>query len=672
MKVQKIVLSTLFLACLPVSANVVDVSFTGVGGHTLGILLGRDENLAFYLTPQYPTSLGGLTIFQPKDFTTTEDLILQWQDSGYSALSVPDFDINQILQSYPSAPESEEGVSAYLDVFGEAPVDDQTYKLYVDQLIEGEFFNIGIPLKEVDSFALYGASNTHQYFIDLTSESITTLYRCDRELVNPSIRIDEQSEACPVLDAGIGYQSLSLGVRTVTSSDRVIVSDSEAGKHKVYSGDLLGNRIGFSADPGDLAVLIEEKPLNAIFLEESGRSGLFSSTLPPEKYYTNQTFSRNGTLQFNDTYYAYIENPYRGETTLKVCEYETVSPKTDVFTGNTEDGYFLCKNGINNEEVILRNNLMIRGGIEKGFIPSFALSSDTRIATAYYGGYRTKFATPVIIDIETGEETYLSRDMKSALIDKFGNDFMVAVEEAVLEILDEDLKTSYQNFSESPLPDGLLADITEDQYISLITEIINRFALQPGVYSEFLKTNAISETRISTNTTVGGEAGVWQGQAFQFIGSSTLQTPFGTFEFESDEPLSVEGTVKLPGAVVPEGGIEVTLLGDQGDRHELISDANGAFSITNPTSDNYEITLSYPNHVFECANVDLSTGTFGEFEMLAGDVNDDGEISSADQWIFYLRAFYPSTDFDLNNDGVVNNTDRNIISTNRGAVQCDL
>jgi hypothetical protein len=58
--------------------------------------------------------------------------------------------------------------------------------------------------------------------------------------------------------------------------------------------------------------------------------------------------------------------------------------------------------------------------------------------------------------------------------------------------------------------------------------------------------------------------------------------------------------------------------------------------------------------------------------MLAGDVNNDGEISSADQWIFYFRAFYPSTDFDLNNDGAVNNADRNIISTNRGAVQCDL
>jgi hypothetical protein len=671
MKIQKIVLSTLFLACLPVSANVIDVSFTGVGADGIGYLIGRDENLAFFLTAQ-SSSGAGLTTFQPKEFTTTEDLILQWQDSGYSALNIPGLNINQLLQSYPSAPESEEGIAAYVDAFSELPLDDQTYKLNVDKLILDEFDNIGIPLKEVDFFTFYGASNTHQYFIDLTSKSITTLYRCDKELVNPSIRIDEQPEACPILDAGIGYQFLSLGVHTVTSDDRVIVSDNETGTHKVYSRDLLGNNIGFSAEPGDLAALTEEMPLNAIFLEESGRSGLFSSTLPPKKIYTNQTFSRNATLQFNDTYYAYVENPYRGETTLRVCEYEIVSPQTNPFTGSTEDGHFLCENGINNEEEILRDNLMIRGDVEKGFLPNFALSPDTRIATAYYASYRTMFATPVIIDIETGEETYLSRDMKSALIDKFSNEFMVAVENAVLEILDDDLKISYQNFSESPLPDGLRADITEDQYISSITEIMNRFALQPGVYEEFLETDAISETRIRRNTTVGGEAAVWQGKVFQFIGSSTLQTPFGTFEFESDEPLSVEGAVKLPGTVVPEGGIEVTLIGDQGDRHELISDANGVFSITDPTSDNYEITFSYPNHVFECANVDLSSGTFGEFEMLAGDVNDDGEISSADQWIFYLRAFYPSTDFDLNNDGVVNNTDRNIISTNRGAVQCDL
>jgi|TARA_B110000211_G_scaffold231050_1_gene291841 hypothetical protein len=109
-----------------------------------------------------------------------------------------------------------------------------------------------------------------------------------------------------------------------------------------------------------------------------------------------------------------------------------------------------------------------------------------------------------------------------------------------------------------------------------------------------------------------------------------------------------------------------------GERLEITTDNNGIFSILNPVSTTYELTFSTDNHVFECANVDLSSGTFGEFEMLAGDVNNDGEISSADQWIFYFRAFYPSTDFDLNNDGVVNNTDRNIISTNRGAVQCDL
>lgn len=615
--------------------------------------------------------LGGQIKYQPKNYNSAEDLINQWKNSNTSLFEP----YNLLLENYPSIPETQEGQAIYTDTFAGDLNDDTEFKKNIDSFITETLFSSGLLVQEGSPFMFYGGSNSHLYFIDLTSQTITTLYRCDKTSFNASVAIDDQADVCQIVEASTGYQFRSLSVKTVTSDDKSVISDNLSGTHKIFSGSNPVSPVSFglSAEPNEIISLIDSMPLNAMFFEETGRSGLFTSTLPPKKVYTGQMTSSNSSLEFNNTYYAYIDSPLNDTAVLKICEYTAVTPLPGPFVPETE-GYFICnnENSLDTSESILLDALTPLGSnmVQEGYIRSFALSPTDKLATAYYGGTKTMFPTPLVIDINTGEETYLAGYMKAALVQKLGTEFMTAVEDAVLESLDDAVIDNYPNMPDSPESARLPADITQEQYTALITEVINRFALQDGVYSDFLTNDRITNFYIRRDFQI--EEGHWNKNSFRFLNEFTLQTPIGTFEFESDEPLSVEGTVKLPGTVVPEGGIEVTLLGDQGDRHELLSNANSVFSITNPSSDNYEITFSYPNHVFECANVDLSSGTFGEFEMLAGDVNNDGEISSADQWIFYFRAFYPSTDFDLNNDGVVNNTDRNIISTNRGAVQCDL
>jgi len=111
-----------------------------------------------------------------------------------------------------------------------------------------------------------------------------------------------------------------------------------------------------------------------------------------------------------------------------------------------------------------------------------------------------------------------------------------------------------------------------------------------------------------------------------------------------------------------------------GSRYYIYPDDTGSFSINAGAQGDYILTAKADGYVFPCQEIN-ATGSLvdaGNLEFLRGDVTGDGAISSADLWRYYFRIFYPSTDFDMNGDGSVDNSDRSIIQNNQGAVQCDL
>ncbi|GAA6146788.1 hypothetical protein [Thalassolituus maritimus] len=659
MKLRYTTLSALTIALsLSVHADIEEVHSVRPILHDMtAYMKDREGDLLYFTGADLQTGDAlGLISFYPKNFTTAEELITLWQSSGHDLVEP----LNDLLKNYPSMPASSEQQFS----------SDEEFKAEIDALITSDYLSIGLPTIMGSNFLFYGASESHHYFIDVTSQTITTLYRCDIASFNAGIPIDEQIEACPILEAGIGLNFGSQAARTVTNEDRLIITNAQNNTHRVYSnGSLLGG-ITLDAEAGELAELIDEKPLNAIFAEENGRSGLFTSTFPVKKIYTDQTTSGNVTLQFNETHYAYIEAPYRSTSYLKVCEYEEVSPQTSPWE-ESEEGYFNCLNGENGEEVSLLNNVMVRGGPREGFIRNFALSPDNKIATAYFGGNSTGFATPVIIDIQTSEQTYLSHHVNEALTEKFGSAYMSKVEERAMALLDEELVSNYPNLPNSLVLARLPEDITIEQYQALITEVFNRFAQQQGVYAEYLASGKITKDQIDS-TGPAREEEHWYTNSLRFIGKNVLQTPVATFVFESAADVIVTGSVSLPGNNIPESGINVIMLGDTGDRIEVTSDSDGAFVLINPASETYEITFSYPEHVFECATAYTASGTLGSYELLAGDLNNDGQINSADLWRYYFRYFISGVDFDVNNDGIINSSDLAVIRENQGATQCDL
>lgn len=685
MKIKPLALSLLTATLsLPSLASAVSEvhSIRGIDNTPLAYLKDRDGDLLYFITVNFGASpadqgLVGFTRFQPQHYSTAEELIAAWQDTGYGLVEPYD----AILENYPAMPSSSEGRQAFEDLLNTALTDDATYKELVDKKVTQEFFSTGLPVQDESEFLFYGASESHAYFIDASSILSTPLYRCDKRRFAPSVAVDEQSLACSV-DYIPGSDLRSLQLRTVINAtapytERVVITDTVNGQHKQYAGQ--SSTFSFyqpfelysttQASPGEIAYYPSAEHFDIAILEPSGRSAL---SILGYKFFTRQTTSQNNSFEVNRDYYAYIDSPLNEPAVLNVCAYDWEYPEGwQTGTGWNIDQDLTCYEGNTRSlnETTLLDNLIPLGSTtsQAGFIRSFTLAPATPdIATAYYGGSATKFATPVIIDIESGEQTYISKDMTAAISNRLGSDFVSAVEAKVLTHLDSSLVENYPLMPSSPEAAGLAADVTQEQFSALMAEIINRSAMQQGVYADFIEDGDLDNFNIDSN--VEFEAQHWDTNVFRYLDKWTLQTPTGTYVFTRP---GVSGYVTLPGGDVPPEGINVTLLSDNGHRVELVTDATGYFKATNVYAQTYNITFNYPNHVSDCAIATKGTESSGNFELKAGDLTGDGIIDRDDIRRIWVYKQYPM-DYDLNNDGKVSWADVMVVYDNQGAVQCDL
>ena len=289
-----------------------------------------------------------------------------------------------------------------------------------------------------------------------------------------------------------------------------------------------------------------------------------------------------------------------------------------------------------------------------GVQPSSRIGVDNELLL-FYMGYQNAYAAPILFNLETNETRSLSNIAINELRTTLGNDYIDAIS--------SDIQATIEEIPSPEFIDALITPELESAILDTVT-----LALALASHPNYVETGEV-EIDLSNATTPNDYLIGFTSESTYFSNNS-IKTPLVKYSLQRD--VEVSGVITLPGNFKPEAGINVTLADNDGNIITALSDANGLFTITNPTSDNYEITFSYPQHVFECANIDITSGSFGEFEMLAGDFNDDGVMNYPDWLMFRDRVDHPTVDFDINNDGIVNYLDKEMLLENRLKRQCDL
>ena len=142
---------------------------------------------------------------------------------------------------------------------------------------------------------------------------------------------------------------------------------------------------------------------------------------------------------------------------------------------------------------------------------------------------------------------------------------------------------------------------------------------------------------------------------------------------------SVSGVIEIPG-VADLSGVEVVLTID-GRQVTVITDETGRFEFDGLRDGEFTISLASENYVQSCQAANVADGggvNLGSIELLAGDINADGNIDIAD--FTFMAARYRSNqgdaDYDakadLNKDGTINIQDLAILGSHFGSTQCNL
>lgn len=547
-----------------------------------------------------------------------------------------------IFENYPNLPTEETALSEVERLLGDQEITNENYKLLVDSLIsEYRFRGISAPFAIFPpGYSLEGYDGDNLVFYSIDDEGY---YTCSSSNFDEYKTLENQPGSCSLLSYDIdlveGYFSKSVSYRNgtlITLRDEAIYAYHNGIEYVLpTTGGVIENyEVANTSKP--TIVPLENNDSNIYQLNDDGSVSTYNIVgISSEDFHT---------FQMNDKYIVQFSNIEDNESfSSGYCEYEIIDNEVRCLSGLFSNFPF-------------QPNVMTNDIKEfMGYTPFAKLGTKNDILAFYVGikgQYIDQTVTPILFNIDSGEKEYLST-LRINKIKELSNQALVAeyrnltadLFTGLEDLFPEDFDSEMQGSQRDAVIDDYAAQLVVDKYLSSELQ-------RSATVASF--ENLLNAARYDST----------------YISNDAIKTPLAKYSIVRD--IEVSGSVTLPGDLKPAAGINITLVDNEGNITNTQSDANGVFSIVNPAGDNYEITFSYPNHVFECANADLSTGTFGEFEMLAGDLNNDGEISSADQWIFYFRAFYSSIDFDLNNDGVVNNTDRNIISTNRGAVQCDL
>ncbi|MEK9766198.1 MAG: hypothetical protein VW274_06930 [Thalassolituus sp.] len=514
---------------------------------------------------------------------------------------------------------------------------DAAYKAHVDSLVASIRYT-GLEAYSDANLSFQGANDTTLILHDISNGSE---FACDRATFDAKVAPAQQTGSCAIV-ATDSFDRKFYNFATVSFKNDILLTDYQGYLTAYYGGN-------------EYTLPITRGGANDYLINNSTTpliSGRFMGTDTVYRLNADGTVStlvfpgiptgENTYIQLNDKYMLVLDGYAEGTTTDGYCEYTINGNEVTCTSAMLPLPYDVAKTDADPDEFV-------------GYSPYVALGYDSEIMGAFFG-YEGVSVMPVLHDLVTGEYTSLTQPVIENLNTVLGADYVSAVRTTLTDMFLSD-------FAGNKYP-GMSAELEAD----VIEDVVAKVAVTG--YAEFAATGDAAAAAQNANPAYITDLFLMTATETQYIGNGVIKTPIAKYTI-TRAAAPVEVQVNLPN-VMGQSGVEMVLVNSEGERSVITSNEDGTFAIESTGDGVYQVSLSYPNHVFECATIDLNSEEIQDLSLLAGDLNNDGYIDAFDSVIFTFRFFFRGVDADVNNDGVVNNSDLTMILQNQGAVQCDL
>lgn len=478
---------------------------------------------------------------------------------GIIQSSAPDADAALMLENYPAAPTSAEGIQAYQAVTGATLSTDAEFLTTVEAWLTENKYS-GIEIAPVTRQSVLTQTADHLVLIDATVSSAEDIYLCATETFSPMLRATEQ-EACQVF---------STGVRT--------------DNHEYMSapnGRFTSNKFVFTDTLSDTATFYNGSNSSQLTLRGTGSTLAVHQFLNP--LFIGDVYDHTATQgDFN----GYTNSASDEMTSFSLLSGYDLDPESFLFISGWTG--FSDFTNVNGEKILVRNSaalppyydwgfeelpIRLKSGVPYGFVKNvdyletesggwFNRDSKRWLALGYTGGGELNVTTPVIYNLDNERFIYLSQIAVKQLEATTPEGFIPAVRAAVLDSLPAALADSYPTLPDNLSALGVDPDMTPQAFAALVNEKIVRVATS-GALEEFLRGETISVSPGLIGSIASDVR--WQSNELQFLSEDTLRAPYVTYSLSSDvaKPdmnISVSAT-ELSSAARDSAGISIAASG---------------------------------------------------------------------------------------------------------------
>lgn len=471
-----------------------------------------------------------------------------------------------MLENYPAAPVTAEGIAAYQSITGSTLTTDFEFKTNVDAyLVKNKYSGIPVGFASPVSFITQTADNLIISKYNET-EQAEDIFVCSTSSFSISESVSTQQD-CALIDTV---------PQTDHTSHRNIPNGSFQSNLFVYNhieNWFSGDSYKFYDDGGlkNISSGLEKKispnhtpifgvPANAYDHTDSGNEfyiyDIYSSDdITPTSITERYGDSPTSILYISGRHAYYDSTNTDGVRILKKATTYFPIPGNNFII---EELLSVPLKSADHSEYGFSDQLAVLNyGSENIFLPDSA----ELLGLAYYGSNDLSVYTPVIYDLDSELFTYLAPYAIEHLENTTPEGFVEAVRAAVLSSLPETLTASYPD-----LPDNLTGldidpDITPVAFRALIDEKIIRVATS-GVLEDFIAENPISVNTMGLEV----EYRRWSSNELQFTSNHTLRAPYASYKL---------GQVEEPNVTITTSTTE--LMSARGEAAVFTIEASGTF-----------------------------------------------------------------------------------------------